>query len=356
MELVGGDSAESVDTEYKMVNGGMDNNYIGGHFKGNSSPLTSDMPKDNIITGLIPAGTSECAVWLQTTAVCSSDAAISMIGKSVGVGGSPTEVIAAAKEKLSCGTEKCVVERAGLPQQIVRGELALRFKQEGPLSPALLSNINIDGIMAQYSAAFPEFFAYNFHMRDYAKYSFRSGRVVASPDTLATIQFDQLYNRGIRCCGCVINSDIYAGPGKHWMSLFADARGPKWTVEFFNSSGNPPAAEWINWMEKTRGQMEAVMRDESSKNNTNNSSHEPKLVKVSTMRHQDSKSECGVYSLFYIWARLNNVPHEYFGNTRVYDQHMFEFRRQIFNDPQDTHRGPFVWKEYTARYETRWEK
>lgn len=327
----------------------------GGHVSSNTptnvpSHIPSDAKKDKIVAKLIPEKPSECAIWLQTAPVCSSDKAVALVGRAVGTDGTPEEIMAAAKTKLTCDTEKCVLTKAGIDAQLVRGELALRFKRDGPLSPALLSNVDIDNIMQQYSAAFPKFFPYNFNMRDYAKFSFKSGKVLHEPDSLATVQFESLYRRGIRCCGCIINSDVYAGPGKHWMALFADARGPKWTVEFFNSSGNPPVAEWINWMEKTRGQMEAVIREEKL------SVADPKIVKVSSMRHQDSKSECGVYSLFYIWARLNDVSHEYFGSTRVYDQHMFEFRRHLFEDSMDQSRGPFVWKEYTAKYETKWEK
>lgn len=330
----------------------------GGADDSRKSRIPAPVDKDVVILKLIPAETSECAVWLQTEPVCSSDKIVNMIGERMGVSGAAADVIDAAKKKLSCDSERCVVEKSGLSTQIVRGELADRFKVEGPLSPALLSNVNIDNIMNQYSAAFTDFFPYNFNMRDYAKYSFSAGRVLHEPDTLATIQFGDLYRRGIRCCACVINSDIYSGPGKHWMALFADVRGPQWSVEFFNSSGNPPAAEWINWMEKTRGQMENIIKE-----NTNNSqpgqkitNNEPKIVKVSSMRHQDSKSECGVYSLFYIWARLNGVPYSYFGDTRVFDQHMFEFRRILFNESSDITHGPFSWDEYTARYETKWEK
>lgn len=314
------------------------------------SKIPDEAQKDGIIEKLIPAESSECAVWLQSSTVCTSEPTVKKIGEKLGVSGRPEDIITIAKKKFECDTERCVLDKAKLDPQIVRGELSLRFKIDGPLSPALLSNVNIDGIMKQYTLAFPDFFAYNFNMRDYAKFSFRSGRVLHEPDTLATVHFGELFARGKRCCGCIINSDVYSGPGKHWMALFADARGSQWSIEFFNSSGNPPAAEWINWMEKTRWQMEEIIRGKGGEYT------EPKIVKVSSLRHQDSKSECGVYSLFYIWARLNGVPYSYFGNTKVFDQHMFEFRRHLFNDSADTGSGAFSWKEYTARYETKWEK
>lgn len=335
--------------------------FLGGYSRGSDGipgGIPAEVQKDKVVSGLIVDAPTECAVWLQSATVCSTDKTVGLIGDKMGVAGAPESIISEAKKKLSCDSERCVLEKSGIDPQIVRGELAVRFKIDGPLSPALLSNVNIDSIMKQYSVAFPKFFPYNFNMRDYARYSFRSGRVLHEPDTLATVQFGDLFTRGIRCCGCVINSDVYSGPGKHWMALFADARGPQWSVEFFNSSGNPPAAEWINWMEKTRGQMEAVMREQGSSVASGASSpSEPKIIKVSSMRHQDSKSECGVYSLFYIWARLNGVPYSYFSDTRVYDQHMFEFRGHLFSDPSaGSARGPFSWKEYTARYETKWEK
>jgi hypothetical protein len=170
---------------------------------------------------------------------------------------------------------------------------------------------------------------------------------------LATIQFKDLYTgfggKKYKCCGCIINSDVYQGGGKHWMALFADARGSKWTVEFFNSSGNSPGPEWISWLVKTKNQMEELIDNLKLKNNT------VEILKVCNIRHQQSRTECGVYSLFYLWARLNGLSYEYFMKKPVPDQLMMEFRQHLFNDPERKISGRFDFAEYKKMVKIEWE-
>jgi hypothetical protein len=238
-----------------------------------------------------------------------------------------------------------------LGEDVVEHEININLKVEGPTDSKLLSNINIDSTLQQWTIRWSDFYPYNFHMLNYASYSYRNGRVVHKPDTLATLPFDDLYygrtGRVYRCAACVINTDTYQGPGQHWMALFADARGVKWSVEFFNSSGNSPAPEWVNWMEKTKTIMENIL--------TNSDHNSVEMVKVSSIRHQKSRSECGLYSLFYIWARLNGVPYEYFSENHIPDQLMFEFRQHLFNDPRRTKLKSFDWSTYQGTAKIQWD-
>lgn len=324
-----------------------------------------------------------------------------------------TEVVERAKEKLGCSTELCILEalEPQLGRAIVSAEIKTNFKIPGPTDNKLLSNINIDAIMNRFAELFPGFYPYNFNMRNYASYSFRQGYVENSPDSLATIQFRDLYANGHNCCGCVINADTYQGPGTHWMALFADARGGKWSVEFFNSSGQVPAPEWVNWMTKTKSQMEDLIdrrkdggvstrsalptvaaptvsaptvsaptvsaisgvsasrgkigSEETtaavkklccdSKSFGKNISTGVDIVCCSEIRHQQSKTECGLYSLFYIFARLNGVPYEYFMKNPVPDQLMFEFRQLLFKGEKGLSGGKFNWNQYKGQVSVSWE-
>jgi catalase len=134
------------------------------------------------------------------------------------------------------------------------------------------------------------------------------------------------------------------------MVLFADVRETRYTVEFFNSSGNSPDAEWVNWMVKTKAGIENLIEKGVLPKK------DVEILKVSNIRHQKSKSECGLYALFYIWMRLNGVPPEYFATTPVPDQHMFEFRQHLFNDRK---RQPsikkFHWETYRGQVNIKWE-
>lgn len=309
--------------------------------------IAEPITKDEITSKLVPDTITECSLG-SVGDVCSSAGTLAAIQAAVGAS-SPQKAMQLAKEKLGCQTERCVIERSKdiLGEQAAQRELMLSFKIKGPIDCALLSDTNIDTVMQQWAAKCPNFWAYNFNMLNYASFSFRKGKVLPSPDTLATVRFEDLYLRGYRCAACVINSDVYQGAGKHWMALFADARdaspGATWSVEFFNSSGNGPAPEWVNWMHKTRDAMEKLapvgVRVE--------------IVRVSRLRHQDSRSECGVYSLFYIWGRLNGVPYDYFAQTRISDKLMMEFRHHLFETPHGMHK--FEWDEFMKRAKIQWE-
>lgn len=219
-----------------------------------------------------------------------------------------------AKKMTSCTTEKCVVATSTNKQK-VNDSLLIDFKVKGPTSVKLLSNFNIDQVIAQW-AQVHSLYHYNFNMRDYHKYSFVDGSVVEKPDTLATVSVADWGDR--KCAACVINSDSYMGQGIHWMALFVDRRSEPFTVEFFNSSGQPPKPEWTSWLAKTQLQL---------------GSQKTQVV-ISKLHHQKSKSECGVYSLYYIWCRLQGVPAEKFNTVYIEDEEMFKFRQFLFDDPR----------------------
>lgn len=314
--------------------------------------------KDAVTAKLIPEQISECAIYLKKEhgEPCMSSDAISAVSAAVGVSGTAAQILKGAKNKLACDSERCVLSKlsSAIGEAQTRREINTRLKVKGPTDSKLLSNIHIDSTLKQWASIFPHFFPYNFNMLNYASYAYENGYILNHPDTLATILFADLYQGEIdgkryKCAGCIINSDTYQGSGKHWMALFACARGDsKWTVEFFNSSGNAPAPEWINWLEKTRVCMEMIL-DKEKKNIP------VEIVKVSSIRHQQSRSECGLYSLFYIWARLNGVPVEYFTTTPILDQLMFEFRQHLFENPNRKTMKKFDWNEYKNTVHISWE-
>lgn len=298
---------------------------------------------------LIPDNIGECALYLgkRPNEPCSSEPVIERIAEAVGArGDSAAEKLQHAKEALGCGTEVCVLKKmAGqLPREVIEREINTHIKLHGPTDTALLSNEHIDRTLQQWRGLRKDFFAYNFNMIDYAKYSWRDGAVQNEPDTLATVDWRDLYNNGFRCSACVINSDSYHGRGKHWMALFVDTRGAdRWSVEFFNSSGNAPAAAWVNWLIKTRDQLETIQP-------------RPKveIIRVCNIRQQQSKTECGVYSLFYIWARLNNYPPEFFQEHIIPDQFMMEFRQHLFRNEKISLKK-FNFDEYAKMTKVTWE-
>lgn len=304
------------------------------------------------LAGLLPAKISECAITVDPNqGHCSAPTVIENIARHLGINKSGAEAVREAAAKLGCdGSEKCVIQKMGhyLGEQKVRGELGRAFKIEGPTDTTLLNNVNIDTILRQWQMCFPQFYAYNFNMLDYHYFSFRNGQVLEQPDSLATVTWADIKASGATCAGCIINSDQYSGGGKHWMALFLDARDPANTsVEFFNSSGNGPAPEWISWLGKMQGQLTA--------DGYKSSVGLPRIIRSSRIKHQKSKSECGLYSLFYIWSRIAGTPPEKWEERRVPDQAMFEFRYHLFEQKGQERLTCFDYQKFQRETDIKWE-
>lgn len=313
-------------------------------FHNDHGPITKDSVTSD--PKIIPTHIGECSLAshnLGRTDVCSNSKTVQFIAGKLGITGDIKSVIEQAKKIKGCGTEKCVVEKT------VGSKDALSvFKVEGPRDNKLLNNVNIDRTLLQWTEVWKDFIPYNFNMRDYADHSLSGGYVVNEPDTLATRRMDDNYEAGYRTMACVINSDTYSGQGKHWMALFVDMRGCRphgtkvATIEFFNSSGNSPVGEWAMWLSKTKGQLESI--------NIN-----AEVVPVTNRKQQRSRTECGVYSLFYIWCRLNGIKWNYFRESPVPDQIMFEFRQHLFSGDGPKVGKTFSWDEYTKQVNIAWE-
>jgi hypothetical protein len=135
------------------------------------------------------------------------------------------------------------------------------------------------------------------------------------------------------------------------MALFLDTRDPKkWTVEFFNSSGNPPVTEFVNWMVKAKHQLEEIITEKSIEPRP-----EVDIIRTTTICHQKSRTECGVYSLYYIYARLNGVTWTHFAKNPISDVTMFEFRQHLFDDKRRPRVDKFDYGAFQHSTKILWE-
>lgn len=211
-------------------------------------------------------------------------------------------------------------------------ELDTRYKPAGPrASSAWLTNTDIDATLWRYALLFPDFFPYPYTMSDFdtanaplaaipirdcldgnapSVAQMMAAAAQVEPSAAAALSAP----RRVKTVACVINTDVYSGRGKHWTCVFVDCRTDARTVEFFDSVGDPPMASVTDWMERTCADIGA------------------QSVVVTDVRHQGGDTECGVYSLFYIRSRLENVPYERFtdAHMRVSDAVMRRFRRLLF--------------------------
>ena len=327
-----------------------------------------NIPRDMTIGQLMPQEICECSLARRNASTCIRPMIVEKIAKKLGIATeqirNTEEIMRSLMRKTGCTSEKCVLTAAKNMSALSLAEAGIEeqiaFKQSGPLDASLFNDSVIQAQIYAWMYNFRDFWAYNFNMLNYAEKSLRHGQVMDEPDTLATIHWTDLYagrvpmpvgmkmtpaaqsmikmkEKGIRRSGCVINSDTYDGNGKHWMALFVDASAPEgpWTIEFFNSAAVRPESEWLEWMARTRLELQKCAASEATP---------PRKIEVETLCickiwHQHSKSECGPYSLFYIWARLNGIPAKYFMENVVPDQIMFEFRQHLFNSEKIDPRG-----------------
>ena len=59
----------------------------------------------------------------------------------------------------------------------------------------------------------------------------------------------------------------------------------------------------------------------------------PKIAevkKITELEIQKSHTECGVFSLIYIYSRLKGKPQNWFAVIGIKDSHMLKFRKRLF--------------------------
>lgn len=265
-------------------------------------------------TLVVTVDNGECILGVNTP-VCSTIETINAVSNLIETTGAPETVIEAAKIKLGCGTEECVVSHPTIAAIIPTAVTGSRFKNRGPASNTdLLSNVDIDNLLEKLTYQHKGFYHMEFQMIDFAGGMY--GGVNMPPTELGTINLNSLIGK-YDCMGVVLNTDVRTGGGIHWLSLFCDFRHKPYTLEYFNSSGRKPDARIQDWLLKSEASLEG----------------KAKVIILSGMVHQkDSDTECGLYSLYYIWNRLNNVPADSFQKKRVTDAMMIKFRKMCFKD------------------------
>lgn len=234
-------------------------------------------------------------------------------------------VLEEIKKVTKCDTEICVLNTVSLTEKERKEELK-RFKPKGPAnSDALLHNGNIDDVLDRLTVVFKDFYHMTFQMIDFAGEKDpdgnwkQKGMYVIAPTELGNIDMvNDVIKKNYKTFGVVLNTDTRDKGGEHWFCLFCDFRISPFTIEYFNSSGNKPYARIQDWMAKTYTQI-----NEAGYNVV-------KKPLVGTVHQKDSETECGPYSLYYIYNRLEGIPAENFQGTRVTDAQMLEFRKKLF--------------------------
>lgn len=133
------------------------------------------------------------------------------------------------------------------------------------------------------------------------------------------INGDSLYvGKKIRRFGFVFNLDPHNKKGSHWVSMFMDFTRNNPYVGYFDSYGHcPPPEQVVTLMDRLKNQVKGCLGIDLIK-------------KCNTIRHQHKNTECGVYSLYYIYNSLLGKTFEEISENIILDDDVNQYRDFFF--------------------------
>ena len=183
---------------------------------------------------------------------------------------------------------------------------------DGPdVKHGLLSNIDIDGTLRKIAEKHKDFYHIPFQMRDFKEAHGDLARINIAKD---------IFNRGYNKFGVVFNTDYSTGPGIHWYCVYGEKNENNITIEYFNSSGENPLDETMSWLCTL---CHTLRRDiPGSKIN---------MIYSNGIKFQSDRHSCGVYSIIYIFFRVEGVSNKWlFDTNNLNDKFMHEARELLF--------------------------
>ena len=141
-------------------------------------------------------------------------------------------------------------------------------------------------------------------------------------EQLCNFDLKKLMKKGKTKIGVIFNTDPHWKEGSHWISLFINMRAKQPYIYFFDSNGDPEPKE-------VRAFMKRVVQQAKDMGIT--------LAQgVNEVEHQETDSECGMYSLFFIIQNLiDGISIDEFGSKRIPDSTVSKLRSIYFNAPSD---------------------
>lgn len=189
------------------------------------------------------------------------------------------------------------------------------FLPEGPSKGfEWLDSENIRKSLKQKESVYPEFKSFGAVPYDFDNY-----------EEYGTKELDfqkDLINKGKTKIGMVINLDRRGEPGSHWVALYADFKSGE--CYYFDSYGIEP-----DMSEKDDDKKEITKFMNRISDFMKNIGKNP-IVTHSTIRNQRGGSECGVYSLSFIYRLLKGESFTDITSKRVPDNKVNECREFYF--------------------------
>lgn len=216
-------------------------------------------------------------------------------------------------DELGLLLDKRVISALG--EKEVLKELHTSFKPLGPVNNDLFNNFVEDNVMKHLEHYDPTFLGLDVNLMDFLHYG---GSITKLKPAII------FKGKQYKHFGCVMNTMNMSGDLTkvgHWVALYGDFRNPNLhTIEYFNSSGRSAPPELYRWMEQFAKECEISTGIKCIP------------VNVSNIQHQKSDTECGIYAVYFITARIIGISYKKFREVAISDDRVNKFRKNMFND------------------------
>lgn len=217
------------------------------------------------------------------------------------------------KNHYKCDTEFCAVKKLPGISDKDKRELKAYFKPEKPKKwdskpTEWLDSYNIEDVMKQYEAAYPNFdfigpVPIDFDAKDEASW----GKCIVNE--LCRLDLRESAAKGKTKIGIIFNLDPHDEPGSHWICAFIDLE--KSAAYYYDSYGYKPPEEIVRLLKRCK--------DQGIQN-----------VYYNDIRHQRKTSECGTFCLLVIICLLNGKEFQDICKTMVNDDEVNRIRDVLF--------------------------
>ena len=232
-----------------------------------------------------------------------------------------------------CSDESCWLTRIDnheLRKQIEEEIFAPKHPEEWQKNPnEWLSNFDIMKVLRQYERKYPKFKLLGPTTIDFdSRPRSMSGNCVSNE--ICQISLKDLFKKRKTKIAIVFNLDVHTGSGTHWMSAFIDLDDQ--IIYYFDSAANPVPDQIHKLVDRL------IQQGKELKPRPLNLKYYTNVPKT----HQNSSSECGMYSLFFIITMLTGETEfdksltlqkklDLFTNVKIPDKYVEKYRERYFN-------------------------
>ena len=213
---------------------------------------------------------------------------------------------------------RCLVEHSDLPAEEKKTLLTTWFRPGQPKEwkekpDTWLTSEDIHAALKQVEAAEPCFKFIGVVPIDFAAPDpYAQGVKKCMNPEFCHVDLEEERKRGKTILGAVFNLDPHYEGGSHWVALAIDLRRHK--AYYFDSYGMKPPEQVAKYM-RYLTTMDSSLRLESN-----------------GRRFQYSDTECGMYSMYFLWCMVQGESFKTFCKNPIADKWMYKFRN-IFFDP-----------------------